>query len=94
MGSLKAMRERWLAHLETTRRRCVLLIDEAQEMTPAALCELRLLASARFDSQQLLCVQHGSPTAARSLRPAVLKPSRLDVQRRQAQTWRRSCSCM
>ncbi|WP_223264653.1 hypothetical protein [Sulfuriferula plumbiphila] len=27
------------------------LIDEAQEMTPQVLCELRLLASARFDSQ-------------------------------------------
>ena len=34
----------------------VLLVDEAQEMSPAALCELRLLASARFDSQPLLCV--------------------------------------
>jgi general secretion pathway protein A len=32
------------------------LIDEAQEMSPAVLCELRLLASARFDSQPLLCV--------------------------------------
>ncbi|MCK7501484.1 MAG: ATP-binding protein [Comamonadaceae bacterium] len=55
-GGFKALRERWLAHLETTRRRAVLLIDEAQEMSPAALCELRLLASARFDSQPLLCV--------------------------------------
>ena len=49
------MRELWFAHLETTRRRAVLLIDEAQEMSPAVLCELRLLASARFDSQPLLC---------------------------------------
>ena len=55
-GGFKALRELWIAHLETTRRRPVLLIDEAQEMTPAALCELRLLASARFDSQPLLCV--------------------------------------
>jgi type II secretory pathway predicted ATPase ExeA len=55
-GGFKALRERWLAHLETTRRRMVLLIDEAQEMSPAALCELRLMASARFDSQPLLCV--------------------------------------
>lgn len=55
-GGFKALRERWLAHLETTRRRVVLLIDEAQEMSPAALCELRLMASARFDSQPLLCV--------------------------------------
>ena len=55
-GGFKALRERWLAHLEGTRRRAVLLIDEAQEMSPAALCELRLLGSARFDSQPLLCV--------------------------------------
>jgi general secretion pathway protein A len=55
-GGFQALRERWLAHLETTRRRAVLLVDEAQEMSPAALCELRLLSSARFDSQPLLCV--------------------------------------
>ncbi len=55
-GGFKALRERWLAHLETTRGRALLLIDEAQEMSPAALCELRLMASARFDSQPLLCV--------------------------------------
>jgi len=55
-GGFKALRDRWLAHMEATRRRAVLLVDEAQEMSPAALCELRLLASARFDSQPLLCV--------------------------------------
>ena len=55
-GGFKALREVWFAHLETTRRRAILLIDEAQEMSPAVLCELRLLASARFDSQSLLCV--------------------------------------
>ncbi|NDP59736.1 MAG: ATP-binding protein [Oxalobacteraceae bacterium] len=55
-GGFKALRELWIAHVETTHRRPVLLIDEAQEMTPAALSELRLLASARFDSQPLLCV--------------------------------------
>jgi hypothetical protein len=32
------------------------LIDEAQEMAPPVLSELRLMASARFDSQPLLCV--------------------------------------
>ena len=55
-GVFKVLRERWIAHLESTRRRPVLLIDEAQEMRPAVLSELRLLASARFDSQPLLCV--------------------------------------
>lgn len=55
-GGFKTLRERWFAHLEATRLRPVLLIDEAQEMTPSALSELRLLASARVDSQTLLCV--------------------------------------
>ena len=55
-GGFKTLRERWFAHLETTRLRPVLLIDEAQEMNTASLSELRLLASARFDSQALLCV--------------------------------------
>jgi len=55
-GGFKALRETWFTHMESTRRRPVLLIDEAQEMNPSALCELRLLASARFDSQPLLCV--------------------------------------
>ena len=55
-GGFKTLRERWLAHLQATRRRAVLLVDEAQEMSPAALCELRLMASACFDSQPLLCV--------------------------------------
>ena len=55
-GGFKSLRERWLTHLESTRGRAVLLVDEAQEMSPAALCELRLMTSARFDSQPLLCV--------------------------------------
>jgi len=55
-GGFKSLRQRWLAHLESTHSRAVLLVDEAQEMSPAALCELRLMASARFDSQPLLCV--------------------------------------
>ena len=55
-GGFKALRERWLTHMEASRRRCVLLIDEAQEMAVPALSELRLLAQARFDSQLLLCV--------------------------------------
>ena len=55
-GGFKALREAWRVHLETTRRRAILLVDEAQEMSPAALSELRLMASAQFDSQSLLCV--------------------------------------
>jgi type II secretory pathway predicted ATPase ExeA len=55
-GGFKALRERWQAHIETTLVRPVLLVDEAQEMNPAVLGELRLLASARFDSRILLAV--------------------------------------
>jgi type II secretory pathway predicted ATPase ExeA len=55
-GGFKVLRERWIAHLESTLLRPVLLIDEAQEMAPAVLNELRLLCSARFDSRSLLSV--------------------------------------
>lgn len=52
----KALRERWQAHIDSTLCRSVLLVDEAQEMTPAVLNELRLLSSTRFDARQLLAV--------------------------------------
>lgn len=55
-GGFKALRERWLAHLDGTLMRPVLLIDEAQEMPAAVLSELRLLASDQFDSRHLLSV--------------------------------------
>jgi type II secretory pathway predicted ATPase ExeA len=55
-GGFKALRERWQAHLETTLLRPVVLIDEAQEMQPTVLNELRLLTSMHFDSRTLLSV--------------------------------------
>jgi type II secretory pathway predicted ATPase ExeA len=55
-GGFQALRERWQAHLEATLLRPVLLIDEAQEMNPAVLSELRLLTSTRFDSRIILSV--------------------------------------
>jgi len=55
-GGFKALRERWLAHLEGTLLRPVLLIDEAQEMNSSVLSELRLLSSMQFDSRNLLSV--------------------------------------
>ena len=55
-GGFKALRTRWLSHMESSRCRAVLLVDEAQEMTPQVLSELRLLASSSFDSQSLLCI--------------------------------------
>ncbi len=55
-GGFQALRERWAAHFECSLFRPVLLIDEAQEMEPRTLSELRLLSSGRFDSQIYLTV--------------------------------------
>jgi type II secretory pathway predicted ATPase ExeA len=52
----KSLRARWLAHLDASRLRPVLLIDEAQELAPSIFNELRLLASSSFDSKNLLSV--------------------------------------
>lgn len=51
-----ALRAKWLAHIEGSLHRPVLLVDEAQEMRPCVLCELRLLASAELDSRPILTV--------------------------------------
>ncbi len=53
-GSFKTLREKWKAHCRSSLLRPVLLIDEAQEVSPACLTELRLLQSASFDSENLL----------------------------------------
>lgn len=53
-GGFKALRERWNAHIQSTLFRPVLLIDEAQEAATDCLNELRLLGSARFDSERLM----------------------------------------
>jgi len=55
-GGFKLLRERWITHLEGVLLRPVLLIDEAQEMQPAVLNELRLLSSMQFDSRILITV--------------------------------------
>lgn len=55
-GGFKAMRTRWLAHIDSTLVRPALLIDEAQQMYPEVLSELRVLASADFDSRAILTV--------------------------------------
>jgi type II secretory pathway predicted ATPase ExeA len=52
----KVLRERWRAHVEGALHRPVLVVDEAQEMLPAVLNELRLLASVELDSRLLLTV--------------------------------------
>jgi general secretion pathway protein A len=55
-GGFKALRERWKAHVASSRIKPVLLIDEAQEMNPDVLSELRILSSADFDATSLLTV--------------------------------------
>lgn len=55
-GGFRTLRERWKTHLASTRIKPVLLIDEAQEMAPEVLSELRILSSADFDATSLLTV--------------------------------------
>jgi type II secretory pathway predicted ATPase ExeA len=45
-GGFKALRQRWKAHVTSSRIKPVLLVDEAQEMAPDVLNELRILSSA------------------------------------------------
>jgi general secretion pathway protein A len=52
----KVLRERWHRHIESTLVRPVLIVDEAQEMHPRTLNELRFLCSADLDARRLLTV--------------------------------------
>ena len=58
-AGFKALRQLWLTHVEATRCRPVLLVDEAQEMPTTVFSELRLLASTAFDSRSILTVVLG-----------------------------------
>src|SRR5512133_1193933 len=74
-GSFKMVREKWQAHLESTRLRPVLVVDEAQETLAAVLRELRLLTSKEFDSESLLfVVLAGDSRLADNLRTPDLLP--------------------
>ena len=55
-GGTKLLRERWQTHIDASLSRPVLIVDEAQEMVPSVLAELRLLSSTRLDSHILLTV--------------------------------------
>lgn len=50
------LRQQWVAHIESSLVRPVLIVDEAQEMSVNVLAELRLLASMHFDSKIVLTV--------------------------------------
>ena len=82
-GGFKALRETWQEHMETTLLRPVLLVDEAQEVNPKVLTELRLLGSTRFDSRVILgVVLAGDRRLLDKLRKEELAPlgSRLRVR--------------
>jgi type II secretory pathway predicted ATPase ExeA len=55
-AGFKALRQTWLTHVDATQQRPCLLIDEAQELAANVLAELRILASADFDSRSILTV--------------------------------------
>lgn len=55
-GGTKALRALWLEHVERTGICPALLVDEAQEMRPEVLSEIRLVSSHLFDSKHLLVV--------------------------------------
>lgn len=55
-AGFKALRHVWLTHVDATHQRPCLLIDEAQELAANVLAELRILASADFDSRSILTV--------------------------------------
>jgi type II secretory pathway predicted ATPase ExeA len=52
----RVLRERWKNHIDAALMRPVLVIDEAQEMMPSVLTELRLLCTAELDARCLLTV--------------------------------------
>ena len=55
-AGFRALRQKWVSHIESTLMRPLLLVDEAQEMGTSVLNELRILTSTRFDSRSILSV--------------------------------------
>ncbi len=55
-GAYKTVRAKWQAHIQQTLFRPLLLIDEAQEMSPLLLSELRLLGSTNLDTCTIVTV--------------------------------------
>lgn len=68
-GGTKVLRDRWLEHVERTGVCPALIVDEAQEMRPDVLNEIRLLSSWMLDSKLLLVVVlSGDPRLLENLR--------------------------
>jgi len=86
-AGFKALREHWHRHLEDTRMRPVLLVDEAQEMASKVLTELRLLASTEFDSRAILSVVlAGDARLLAKLRSPELQPVASRIRQRPVMT--------
>ena len=86
-ASFKNLRQRWLAHLDDTRMRPVLLIDEAQELLPSVFSEIRLLASTDFDSRAILSVVLGGDNRlVEKLRQPDLQPIASRIRQRLVMT--------
>ena len=86
-AGFKGLRERWLTHLEDTRMRPVLLVDEAQEMLSQVLTEMRLLTSAEFDSRAILSlVLVGDNRLLAKLRSPDLQPIASRIRQRLVMT--------
>jgi len=79
----RVLRERWQDHIAASLLRPVLLVDEAQEMKPPVLNELRLLCAAALDARALLTVVlSGDPRLPEKFRAPELLPlgSRIRVR--------------
>lgn len=77
------LRQHWQEHIETSLLRAVLVVDEAQRMRDSVFEELRLLSTARLDSQSLLTVVlAGDLRLAERLRDSEMTPlaSRIRVR--------------
>jgi general secretion pathway protein A len=55
-GAYKTVRAKWQEHIQQTLFRPVLLVDEAQEMSPLLLAEMRLLGSTKLDTCTIVTV--------------------------------------
>lgn len=74
-GGFKSLRERWKAHADSSLLCPILLVDEAQEMAPAVLSELRLLSSGQLDTEiYLTVVLAGDSRLLKKLRQPELLP--------------------
>ena len=83
--TFKALRELWFEHVETTRLRPLLLIDEAQDLPTHVFSELRLLSGTEFDSRAILSVVFAADTRIRArLRSPELLPIASRIRLRHA----------